>query len=164
MKRRKNTNEKVKLVGYVDADFAGCKRTRKSTGGWLFLINGTPVSWSSKRQSTIASSTTEAEYMQAHMAAQEAVWIRQLLADLGHTQVDATILYEDNEPAIKLSIDPALHQKSKHFDVKYHVLRERVARKQVTLQYIRTEDQIADIFTKALPGPVFRKHLSKFNF
>jgi len=154
----------LELEGYVDAAHADCIKTRRSTGGYLITINGAPLSWQSKRQSTVATSTTEAEYMSAFSGTKEVIWLRELLKELGHPQEGITTIWEDNQPCISLSKDPSNHQKSKHFDVTYHFLRERVQMKQVELVYVPTTEQVADIMTKALPGPAFRKLLAIVKF
>jgi hypothetical protein len=116
----------------------------------VFIMNGGAISWSSKRQQTVAASTTEAEYMAAAHTVKEALWLRKLLYDF---KLDAgTILIRaDNQSAIKLLKNPISSVRSKHIDVIYHFARERVARKEVAFQYVRTEHMIADALTKALP-------------
>ena len=138
------------LVGYCDADFAGDLDTRHSTGGLVFLLNGAAITWQSKKQPTIAASTTEAEYMVAAAATKEGLWLRQLMHDLdvdiGPVQIKA-----DNQSAIKLLRNPISAARSKHIDVAHHFARERVARQEVVFAYVSTDLQIADVLTKALP-------------
>lgn len=138
------------LVGYSDSDHAGDKDTRKSTTGYVFVLNGGPVSWGSRLQDTVAASTSEAEYMAACAAAQEAIHLRQLLKDLGLEQKKATVIYEDNNAAIAWSENPLGARRAKHIDVKYHFVRERVAMGQIKLDYIASANQLADLFTKPL--------------
>jgi ribonuclease HI len=142
----------TKIIGYCDADFAGDIDTRRSTTGYVFTIGGGAVSWSSRRQATVAASTTEAEYMAAAAAVKEALWLRHLAADLKINAGTITI-YGDNQGAIKLLKNPIASQRSKHIDVVYHFARERVARKEVEFIYIGTEEMIADMLTKPVtPG------------
>ena len=138
------------VVGYCDADYAGDVDTRRSTGGYVFIMNGAAVSWQSKRQATVAASTTEAEYMSAASAVKESLWLKQLLTDLGIAQGPVSI-FADNQSAIKLLKNPVSSMRSKHIDVAHHFARERVARQEVAFVFMATDEQIADIMTKALP-------------
>jgi hypothetical protein len=142
------------LSGFVDADWGGSD-DRRSTSGFIFFINGTPISWSSKRQDTVACSSTEAEYIATTAATKEAIYLRRLLEDLGHQQTGPTPLYEDNQSCIALARNPVHHQRTKHIDIQYHFIREKIESGVVDLTYIPTAQQIADIFTKALPGVKF---------
>ena len=148
----------LRLMGYTDSDWANCLDTRRSVGGFGFTLGAGLISWNVKKQKTVASSSCEAEYMAAFEAAKEAIWLRTLLMELKfiHPTTATTILC-DNNAAICLSSDPAMHSRVKHIDIQYHFLRECVQRKELTLSYINTKDNIADIFTKALtPGPFTR--------
>ncbi|OWZ33152.1 hypothetical protein C356_05475 [Cryptococcus neoformans c45] len=136
-----------------DADWAGCEQTTRSTSGYVTYFCGSPVSWCSKRQRTTASSTMEAEYIAASEATREVIWLRNLLQELYLPQVGPSTLLVDNEAAINLSKNPLLHGKSKHIDIRYHVIRERVELGDLTVEYIPTAQQRADVFTKPLGGP-----------
>lgn len=137
-------------VGYCDADYAGDLDTRRSTSGYVFTLGGGAVSWSSKRQATVAASTTEAEYIAAAHATKEALWLRTLLQDLGQDLATMEI-FADNQSAIKLLKNPVSSVRSKHIDVVYHFARERVARNEVQFKFIKTEHMLADMFTKPVP-------------
>jgi hypothetical protein len=141
-----------KLVGYCDADYAGDVDTRRSTTGYVFMMAEGAVTWQSKRQQTIAASTTEAENMAAALAVKEGLWMRKLLKDL-NIDIGCIAILADNQSAIKLLRNPISSLRSKHIDVIHHFSRERVMRKEVTFSYVKTEDQLADIMTKALPAP-----------
>lgn len=138
------------MCGYCDADYAGDLDTRKSTTGYAFILNGGAISWSSKRQATVAASTTEAEYIAAAHAIKEALWLRELLNTFGRG-VTTIKMYADNQGAIKLLKNPVSSTRTKHIDVVYHFARERVMRKDVTFEYVRTTEMLADIFTKPVP-------------
>ena len=105
-------------ICYSDADWAGDVNDRKSTSGYLFQISGGAVTWSTKKQSCVALSTAEAEYIALASAAQEAVWLRQLTAYLGYSSKMETIIYEDNQLAISMTKNPQFHGKAKHIAIK----------------------------------------------
>lgn len=140
------------VKGYCDADYAGDCDTRRSTTGYVFSIGSGAVSWCSKRQPTVSLSSTEAEYRAAAIAAQECTWLVQLLKDL-HQPVDYSVrLFCDNQSAIRLAENPVFHARTKHVEVHYHYIREKVLKGDIEMKYIKTEDQVADIFTKGLNG------------
>ena len=138
------------LVGYSDADYAGDRDTRRSTTGYVFMQHGGAISWSSRRQVTVAASTTEAEYMAEAAAAKEATWLRTLLADLDY-RTSTVRVFGDNQSAIKLAESAVTSARSKHIDVLYHFVRERVARGDIVLRYVPTAYMVADSLTKAVP-------------
>ena len=142
---------KPSIVGFSDADWGGDHDTRRSTTGYLFKLGGGAVSWASKLQPTVALSSAEAEYMAVCAAVQEAIHLRQLMKDIGYTQGQPTIIFEDNQGCIALSANPVFHRRTKHIDIRYHFIRERIASGEIELRYISTEHQLADILTKALP-------------
>ena len=147
---RYTSGEGVKLEGFTDSDWAGSAVDRKSTSGCCFSLGSAMVSWFSKKQSSVALSTAEAEYIAACAASKEAVWLRKLLADLSGHQVDVTVIFCDNQSCIKLSENSVFHDRSKHIDMKYHYIRDIVQKGVIKLQYISTDEQVADIFTKPL--------------
>ena len=147
------------LVGYCDADFAGDVDTRRSTTGYVFVLNGGAISWSSRRQPTVALSTAEAEYMAAAHAIKEALWLRKLFADL-RVPVDAIDLRSDNQAAIALLKNPIASNRSKHIDVLHHFARERVIRGEVSISYCSTQQQLADCLTKPVGEAKFLVCLS----
>ena len=146
------------LQAFSDSDWAGDKTTRKSTGGYVFKIAGSPISWSSKRQKTIALSSCEAEYMALTQAAKEAIWIKRLMEEIKIPQSSIT-LYCDNQGAIALSHNPEFHVRTKHIDIAYHFIRNVVQENTIKLVYISTEEQAADGLTKALSREKFQKFL-----
>lgn len=149
------------LLGFCDSDFAGDIDTRRSTTGYVFTLNGGAISWSSRRQQTVAASTTEAEYMAAAHATKEALWLRKLMHDF-NLCINTVSIQADNQSAIKLLKNPISSMRSKHIDVQYHFARERVSRNEIAFSYVSTNDMVADALTKAVPLDKFmfcRKHM-----
>jgi len=142
------------LQGYVDADWAGDTDCRRSTTGLIFTLNGRPNSWSSKRQTTVATSTTEAEYVAAAMATKEALWLRKLLLALG-ADGGAVPMGEDNQSCLALVNNPEATGRTKHVDVAYHMVRDYQARGDVALYFLPSAEMPADGLTKPLPSPAF---------
>jgi hypothetical protein len=140
----------VRLVGYTDSDWAGCVSDRKSTSGCSFGLGSAVVSWFSRKQKLVALSSVEDEYMEASQASCEALWLRKMLIGLFGVQLRPTVIYCDNQSCIKLSENPVFHDRSKHIEIRYHFIHDYVQRGAVELQYISTEEQVADILTKAL--------------
>jgi hypothetical protein len=116
----------------------------------VFTLNAGAVSWQSRRQPTVAVSTTEAEYMAAAAAIKEGLWLRKLLLDL-QLGSGAINIFIDNQSTIKILRNPIMTGRAKHIDVMHHFARERVLRKEVTVTYISTTEMLADVFTKVLP-------------
>ena len=137
-------------IGYSDADWAGDLDDRKSTSGYMFQVSGAAVSWRSKKQTCVALSTAEAEYMALASAAQEAIWMRQLATDLGSNPTGATVIFEDNQSAIRMAKNPQFHGRAKHIGIKFHFIREQVNTGTVELNYCPTEEMVADMLTKSL--------------
>ncbi|CRG92846.1 hypothetical protein PISL3812_09917 [Talaromyces islandicus] len=140
-----------KLNGFTDADWAGCRDTRQSTAGYLFNIGSGAISWQSKRQSVVALSTCEAEFMGQTQATKEAIWLRRLLNELNISQGKAaTIICGDNQGAIALSSNPQYHSRTKHMEIQRKWQGEVQGTGTVELKYVPTAEQIADGLTKPL--------------
>ena len=137
------------LVGYCDADWAGCTADRKSTSGGCFYLGNNLISWFSKKQNCVALSTAESEYIAAGSSCTQLLWMKQMLEEYKVKQ-DVMTLYCDNISAINISKNPVQHSKTKHIEIRHHFIRELVEEKKIVLEYISTDKQIADIFTKAL--------------
>eukprot|EP00253_Pinus_taeda_P020510 PITA_20510 len=150
----------VKLQGFTNADWAGSPSNQKSTSGEIFNLGSVVVSWYSKKQRSVALSSAEAEYLAASQVACEAILMRKILVGLFDQRMDPTMIYCDNQSCIKLSENPVFHDRSKHINIWYHHLRDCVARRIMLLQYI-SEEQDADILTKALSKCKFKFHRDK---
>ncbi|KAF1318445.1 Integrase catalytic core protein, partial [Globisporangium splendens] len=146
-----SANTSGELIGYSDADWAGDIDSRRSTSGYAFILNGGCISWRSKKQRSVALSSTEAEYMALSEATQEAVWLKGILCELGEHSSDRPVkIFEDNQGSIALAKNPEFHKRTKHIDIRYHFVRGKVEDDQVVLEYCPTEDMLADMMTKAI--------------
>ncbi|GJS88262.1 hypothetical protein Tco_0770898 [Tanacetum coccineum] len=142
------------LTAYADADHAGCQDTRRSTSGSAQFLGDKLVSWSSKKQTSTSISSTEAEYIAMSGCCAQILWMRSQLSDYGFAY-NHVPLYCDNKSAIALCCNNVQHSRSKHIDIRHHFIREQVEKGVVELYFVRTEYQLADIFTKALPRERF---------
>jgi hypothetical protein len=139
------------LIGYVDADGAS-QEHRHAISGYVFLVDGGAVSWSSKKQELVTLSTTEAEYVAATHAAKEGLWLRRLIGEVFEPLTKPTTLYGDNQSAIALTQDGHYHARTKHIDIRYHFIRYVIEAGSIRLIYCPTENMTADALTKALPS------------
>jgi hypothetical protein len=145
------------LVGFTDSDWGADLSTRRSTSGYVFNIGSGAISWSSKRQATIAMSTCEAEYVGQSNAIKEAIWLKRLLIEISASSFGpaATVIFCDNQGAIALAKNPQSHGRNKAIDMQHHFQREKVAKGDVKLEWIPTNKMVADGLTKALPKAEF---------
>jgi len=152
------SNTHNRLFGYCDSDWGSDVDTRRSVGAFLIFLNGAAVSWKSKLQPSIAQSTCEAEFQAASKTANEVLWLRRIMSDLGFPQGIATPIYEDNRSVLLLAANPVHREKMKHVDICLHNLRDNVANGTVQLLACPTASMTADALTKALPKPAFTMH------
>ncbi|KAK9873393.1 hypothetical protein WA026_022456 [Henosepilachna vigintioctopunctata] len=139
----------IDLQGFADADWANDKNDRRSYTGFVFRLSGGAISWQSTKQKTVALSSTEAEYMALSEAAKEAIYLKNLLFELFHFK-DKIVVFNDNQAAQKLSANQSNHCRTKHIDVRHHFIRDCVDQKLIDVQYISTNEMVADILTKGL--------------
>lgn len=154
------TTGKTEIIGFCDADWANDTDDRRSTTGYTFLLNGGAISWNSNKQPTVALSTTEAEYMSMSSATQEAIWLKSLNDELfpsGGIEINC-----DNKSAICLATNNMYSKRSKHIDIKFHFIREKVANKSIKLNYVPTNSMVADVLTKSVTPDKFKKLTIKF--
>jgi hypothetical protein len=150
------------LIGYSDADWAGCKIDRKSSSGTCQLLGRSLVSWASKKQNSVAISTAKAEYIAAGHCCAQLLWMRQTLRDYGYKLSKVPLLC-DNESAICMADNPVEHSRTKHIDIRYHFLRDHQQRGDIEIAYVNTKEQLADIFTKPLDEKTFCKLRNELN-
>ena len=158
---RYKVDHEINLQGYTDADWVGSISDRKNTSGCCFNLGSTVISWLSRKQSSVTLSTPEAEYMAACLASGKAVWLRKMISGLLDQVIDVTCSWCDNQICIKMTENPVFHDRSKHISIKYHYIRDMVEKGVVNLQYVATEEQTADIFTKSLARTKFEHFRGK---
>ncbi|GJZ21087.1 uncharacterized mitochondrial protein-like protein [Tanacetum coccineum] len=146
-----------KVVGYSDADWAKCLITRKSVPGYCVFFNNCLISWKSKKQATLSKSSTESEYRAMGSTTCEIMWIIKILKDLKINVTLPVPLFCDNKSAIQIANNPLFHERTKHFEVDVHFIREKIAKCIVKTYKIESSNQIADIFTKHLPESQHQK-------
>jgi hypothetical protein len=149
------------IEGFADADYAGDATDRRSTTGWIYRLGGNSVSWKTSKQKCVTLSTTEAEYTAAADAAKEAIWLKDLLTELKLGKKQSPVIHQDNKGAIFLEKTHSLKQRTKHIDIKVHYIREKVQDGDITIRYCKTEEMMADIFTKPLNKQGYTKHRDK---
>jgi hypothetical protein len=143
------------LVGYSDSDYAGCAGTRRSTSGFVFLLAGSPVCWKSKKQDVITLSSCEAEYRALTFATTEALWLRDVLAELGHPVQGSVLLHCDNEAAVRIAKDPVNRARTKHAAVSFLFVRQEHARGSIHVVPVKSQEQVADYMTKPVSSRAF---------
>ncbi|XP_061352084.1 secreted RxLR effector protein 161-like [Gastrolobium bilobum] len=144
------------LVGYSDADFAGCTLDRKSTSDTCHLFGNALVSWHSKKQASVALSTAEAEYIAAGSCVAQVLWMKQQLLDYG-LKLETIPILCNNTSAINLTKNPIQHSRTKHIDIRHHFIRDHVSKRDVEINFVDTTKQLADIFTKSLPRDTYER-------
>ena len=155
----KNNNSN-NICGYSDADWAG-SFDRKSTTGFCTFVGGNLVTWKSKKQNVVARSSAEAEYRAMASTASELTWVKQLLSDIGIIQNDPMKMFCDNEAARHIASNPVFHERTKHIEVDCHFIREKIQSKEIESSFVRSEEQLADIFTKGLDPRLFEENNRK---
>jgi hypothetical protein len=137
------------LIGYSDVNYTRCKVDRKSTYKTCQFLGRSLVRWFSKKQNSVALSTTEAKCVTARICCAQLLCMRQTLKDYGYTMNQVTLLC-DNESAIKIAYNPWEHFRTKHIDIRHHFLRDHAIKGGIVISHVRTNEQLADIFTKPL--------------
>lgn len=159
----RNPHDKVRLfTGYADSDYANNVIDRRSTTGYVFkMFDNCCITWSTKKQNSVASSSTEAEYMALFEAVREAKWLKSLAESI-NLKVCKTLIYEDNMGCISIAGNSVNHNRTKHIDVRYHFVRERLEDGTIELKHIDTKNQLADTLTKPLTEEKFLNSRDNF--
>ncbi|GKB33149.1 ribonuclease H-like domain-containing protein, partial [Tanacetum coccineum] len=151
------------LVGYIDADWAGCPSTRRSTLGYCVFLGDNLLSWSAKRQHTLSRFSVEAEYRGVANVVAETAWLRNILRELHSLLSTATLVYCDNVSVVYMSVNPVQHQWTKHIEIDIHFVRDMVTASQVRVLHVPFHFQYADILTKGLPSAFFEEFRSSLS-
>ncbi|KAJ0817154.1 putative RNA-directed DNA polymerase [Helianthus annuus] len=155
------TDSDLRFVAYTDSDFGGCKSNRKSTTGGCQFLGGRIVSWQCKKQSCVSTSTCEAEYIAAGSCCSQVLWIQQQMRDYG-LDFTRTPIMIDNNATISITNNPVKHSRTKHIDIRHHFIRDCAEKRLIELHRVDTEDNLADLYTKAFDRARF-EHLVELN-
>lgn len=150
-------------TAFVDADYGGCKDTRRSTSGYVFMMSGGAVAWRSKRQVTVALSTVEAEYVAMSRCVQQMSWMHNWLDEVKIKHSLPGTIKGDNRGAIALTKNTKDHGKVKHIDMRHHYIRELLQSGAITMEQVPSTDNLADLFTKPLPRDHHHRLLTALN-
>ncbi|KAJ9544963.1 hypothetical protein OSB04_024670 [Centaurea solstitialis] len=148
------------LISFTDSDYGGCKLDRKSTSGSCQFLGDKLVSWTSKKQNCVSTSTAEAEYVAAASCCSQVLWMKTQLLDYGY-KLKRVPIYCDSESAIAITSNPVQHSKTKHIDIRYHFIKDNVEKGNIEMFFVKTDYQLADLFTKPLDEKRFNFLVSK---
>ncbi|XP_019176083.1 PREDICTED: uncharacterized protein LOC109171511 [Ipomoea nil] len=151
------------IHAFSNSDWASCTIDRKSTNGYAVFLGTNFISWLSRKQRTVARSSTEAEYKSLADVAAEVTWVVSLLRELGLHTGDPATLWCDNLGETYLAANSVFHARTKHVEIDFHFVRDKVSSGEFVVNFISTKDQLADIFTKPLPAPRFHTLRDKLN-
>ena len=143
----------TQIIGYSDVNWAGSPTNRRSTLGYCVFIGGNLISWKSKKQDVVVRSSVEAEYRAMALATCELIWLKHLLQELIFGKDEQMKLICDNQVVLHISSNPIFHEMTKHIEVDYHFIKEKITLGCMTTSFVNSNDPLADIFTKSLRGP-----------
>ena len=155
--------EDLEIDEYTDADWASNLVDRRSSGGYFTFVGGNLVTWWSKKQKVVALSSAEAEFRGIRSGLMEILWLRRLLTEIGYPLSRKNQLFCDNKAAISISEDPVQHDRMKHVEVDRHFIKEKLESGIIEFPFVWSEEQLADILTKALSPKVFKEFLGKLS-
>ena len=151
----------LNIEGYTDADWAGSATGKRSTSGYFTFVGGNLVTWRSKKQNVVALSSAEAEFRSMTKGICELLWLKRLLIEIGHDSSSTINMFCDNKSAIQIALNLVQHDRTKHIEVDRHFIKEKLEEKMICFPYVKSEDQLADMLTKAVPRASFHSSLDK---
>ena len=154
-------NDHLRIEAFTDADWAVSLDDRSSTSGYCIFVGGNLITWRSKKQSVVARSSAEAEYRAMAQGVCEIIWVKKILEELKLSGKDMLSLYCDNKAAISIAQNPVQHDRTKHIEIDRHFIKEKVTDGVLRLLYITSEEQQADVFTKALSNKIYHTLVCK---
>jgi hypothetical protein len=152
----------IEVVGYSDADYAGCVDSKKSTSGYIFTLARGAISWKSSNQTIIASSMMHAEYIACYEATEQAVWLNNFIPELKvvNNISKPLLLYCDNEHSVFYSHNNKSSAATRHIDIKYYVVKDRILDQTIDVKYLSITRMLVDLLTKGLPPSIFREYVA----
>ena len=156
-----SSSSSLQLKAFSNADWGTCPDSRRSVTGFYIFLGNSLVSWKAKKQTTVSRSSAKAKYRAMAATSSELVWLTQLLHDFGLSPAPPTLLFCDNQAALHIASNPTFHERTKHIEIDCHFIRNKVTARLIKLMPIRTQHQLADLFTKSLPSTFFHSLLSK---
>lgn len=154
-------NNHLSIEGYTDADWAASVSDRKSTSGYFTFVGGNLVTWRSKKQKVVALSSAEAEFRAMSKGLCELLWLKKLMDEIGYPTCSAMNMFCDNKAAISIARNPVQHDRTKHVEIDRHFIKQKLDENVVLFPFVKSEDQLADILTKAVASKVFHSSLDK---
>ncbi|XP_019095621.1 PREDICTED: uncharacterized protein LOC109130491 [Camelina sativa] len=154
------SDSSLTLTAYCDSDLSACPCTRRSLSAYVIYLGDSPISWKTKKQNTVSSSSAEAEYRVMAYTLKEIKWLKGLMEDLGVAQTTPISMHCDSQAAIHIAANPVFHERTKHIERDCHQVHDAVQDKLISTVHVSTHDQVADLLTKALPAPQFQRLMS----
>ena len=153
--KKHSMQDQLSITAYSDSDWGGDSVDNRSTTGFVVMLNGNLITWNTKKQPTVALSSAEAELMALVEVTKEVAWLSMLLGELHYKVKRPSLIFVDNRSTINMAQNISEHDRSKHIRIKYNYIKDEIDSGEIKLEWVSTDTQMADIFTKALQGQLF---------